>query len=291
MIILFGMMVVLASVAGGFVLAGGSFSSLMHLSEWVIICGAALGAMIIMAPKKVLLELARQSFHALKGTPFKRKAYDELFMVLYELFLLGRRNGLIALEDHLITPASSAIFRRYPSLAENQAGLEFLCGSLRPVIDGRVKADQLRQLLETDLNRMEEEGHAPIGILSRTGDALPGFGIVAAVLGIVNTMAAIAGPIEKIGLKVAAALVGTFLGIFLAYGFVNPLAVNMEFNLVARLAYFRCISAAVVSFAAGMAPGMAVELARRSLSEELRPNADELEKMLKPLNANAAQAK
>ena len=291
MIIIVGTIVVIVSVGGGFVMSGGNFGTLMHVSEIVIIGGAALGAMIIMAPKKVLLEMLRQSFLALKGTPFKRKAYDELFMVLYELFLLGRRNGLIALEEHLLTPASSAIFRRYPSLAENKDGVEFLCGALRPVIDGRVKPDQLRQLLETDLNRMEEEGHAPIGILSRTGDALPGFGIVAAVLGIVNTMAAIAGPIEKIGLKVAAALVGTFLGIFLAYGFVNPLAVNMEFNLVARLAYFRCISAAVVSFAAGMAPGMAVELARRSLSEELRPNADELEKMLKPLNANAAQAK
>jgi chemotaxis protein MotA len=291
MIIIIGTIVVIVSVAGGFVMSGGNFGTLMHVSELVIIGGAALGAMIIMAPKKVLLELGRQSLNALKGTPFKRKAYDELFMVLYELFLLGRRNGLIALEEHLLTPTSSAIFRRYPSLAKNRDGVEFLCGALRPVIDGRVKPDQLRQLLETDLNRMEEEGHAPIGILARTGDAMPGFGIVAAVLGIVNTMSAIAGPIEKIGEKVAAALVGTFLGIFLAYGFVNPLAVNMEFNMAARLAYFRCISAAVVSFAAGMAPGMAVELARRSLSEELRPDADELEKMLKTLNANVAQTK
>ena len=291
MIILVGVIVVIASVLGGFVIEEGNVATLMHPSELLIIGGAALGAMITMSPKKVLLDLVRQVLQALKGTPFKRKAYDELFMVLYELFLLGRRNGLIALEEHLITPASSAIFQRYPSVAQNKDGVEFLCGALRPVIDGRVKADQLRQLLETDLNRMEEEGHAPIDVLTRTGDALPGFGIVAAVLGIVITMGAIAGPIEKIGLKVAAALVGTFLGIFLAYGIVNPIATNMEFNMGARLAYFRCIAAAVVSFAGGMAPGMAVELARRGLSEELRPGADELEKMLKPLNANAAPAK
>ena len=291
MIILIGAIVVIVSVAGGFIMAGGFLRTLYHLSEVVIIGGAALGALIIMAPKKVLVDLGRLSLQSFKGTPFKRATYDELFMVLYELFLLGRRNGLIALEDHLITPANSAIFRRYPSLAANQAGLDFLCGSLRPVIDGRVKADQLRQLLETDLNRMEEEGHAPIDVLTRTSDALPGFGIVAAVLGIVITMASVSGPIEIIGEKVAAALVGTFLGIFLAYGFVGPFAVNMEFNLTARLAYFRCIAAAVVSFAAGMAPGMAVELARRGLSEELRPDADELEKMLKALNANAGQAK
>jgi chemotaxis protein MotA len=291
MIILVGAIVVIVSVGGGFLMAGGNFASLMHFSEVLIIGGAGVGTIIIMAPKKVLLELSRQSFLVLKGTPFKRNAYDELFMVLYELFLLGRRNGLIALEEHLVTPAKSTIFNRYTTVADHKDGVEFLCGALRPVIDGRVKPDQLRLLLETDLNRMEEEGHAPIGVLSRMSDSLPGFGIVAAVLGIVNTMAAIAGPIEKIGLKVAAALVGTFLGIFLAYGFVSPITVNMEFNLMARLAYFRCISAAVVSFAAGMAPGMAVELARRSLSEELRPDADELEKMLKTISANAAKGK
>ena len=140
-------------------------------------------------------------------------------------------------------------------MLKNKAAVEFLCGALRPVIDGRVKPDQLRQLLETDLERMEEEGHAPINVLTRTADAMPGFGIVAAVLGIVITMASIAGPIEKIGEKVAAALVGTFLGIFLGYGFMSPLAVNMEFNVVARLAYFQCISASVVSFASGHGPG------------------------------------
>ncbi len=291
MIILLGTIIVLLSVAGGFVMSEGNLATLMHLSEFIIIGGAAVGAMIIMAPKKVLLQIGVQIFQSMKGTPFKRPSYEELFKVLYELFLLGRRNGLVALEDHLINPASSAIFLRYPRVALNKEGVDFLCTALKPVIDGRVKPDQLRQLLETDLHRMEEEGHAPIMVLNKTSDALPGFGIVAAVLGIVNTMAAIAGPIEKIGLKVAAALVGTFLGIFLAYGFVSPLATNMEFNMAARLAYFRCISTAIVGFAGGMAPGMSVELARRSLSEELRPDADELEEMLRPLNAGTGAPK
>jgi chemotaxis protein MotA len=291
MIILLGALIVVASVAGGFIMAGGNFGTLMHLSELVIIGGAALGAMIMMAPKKVLVDLGAQVLHVLKGTPYNRKAYDELFMTLYELFLLGRRNGLIALEEHLTNPTTSAIFQRYPGVLGNKPAVEFLCGALRPVIDGRVKPDQLRQLLETDLERMEEEAHAPINVLTRTADAMPGFGIVAAVLGIVITMASIAGPIEKIGEKVAAALVGTFLGIFLGYGFMSPLAVNIEFNVVARLAYFHCISASVVSFSSGMAPGIAVEIARRGLSEELRPDADELETMLKALNGNVAQTK
>lgn len=289
MIILLGVIIVLVSVAGGFIMTGGKIAAVLHISEFVIIGGAALGAMIVMAPRKVLFQILVQIFQALKGTPVKRPAYDELFKVLYELFLLGRRNGLVSLEDHLSTPATSNIFQRYPRVATNEDGVEFLCAALKPVIDGRVKPDQLRQLLETDLHRMEEEGHAPIMVLNRTADALPGFGIVAAVLGIVNTMAAIAGPIEEIGLKVAAALVGTFLGIFMAYGFVSPLAMNLEFTMTARLAYFRCISTAVVGFASGMAPAMAVELARRSLSEELRPGADELEEMLRSLGANAAK--
>jgi chemotaxis protein MotA len=289
MTVIFGALVVIASVAGGFLMAGGQFATLMHLSELVIIGGAALGATIMMAPKKVLFAMAAQVINVLKGPPYQRKSYEDLFMMLYELFLLGRRNGLIALEEHLTSPPTSAIFQRYRTVLLNKAAVEFLCGALRPVVDGRVKPDQLRQLLEADLERMEEENHAPINVLNRAADAMPGFGIVAAVLGIVITMASIAGPIEMIGTKVAAALVGTFLGIFLGYGFLSPLAVNMEFNVVEQLAYFRCISAAVVSFASGMAPGMAVEIARRGLGEELRPGAEELEVMLKSLNANAAK--
>jgi chemotaxis protein MotA len=282
-------MIVLASVAGGFMMAGGNFHTLMHLSELVIIGGAAMGATVIMAPKRVLVDMLRAVVRAFKGTPYKRKAYEELFMTLYELFQLGRRNGLIALEEHLITPATSSIFQRYPGVLGNHEALEFLCGALRPVIDGRVKPDQLRQLLDTDLGRMVEESEAPISVLNRAADAMPGFGIVAAVLGIVITMASIAGPIETIGIKVAAALVGTFLGIFLGYGFLSPLAVNIEFNVIARMAYFRCISSSIVSFASGMAPAMAVEIARRSLGDDLRPNADELETMLKDLNSKAAK--
>jgi chemotaxis protein MotA len=289
MIILVGVAIVLASVAGGFMMAGGNFHTLMHLSELVIIGGAAMGATIIMAPKRVLVDMLRAVVRAFKGTPYKRKAYEELFMNLYELFQLGRRNGLIALEEHLITPATSSIFQRYPGVLGNHEALEFLCGALRPVIDGRVKPDQLRQLLDTDLGRMAEESEAPISVLNRAADAMPGFGIVAAVLGIVITMASIAGPIETIGIKVAAALVGTFLGIFLGYGFLSPLAVNIEFNVIARMAYFRCISSSIVSFASGMAPAMAVEIARRSLGDDLRPNADELETMLKDLNSKAAK--
>ena len=287
MIILIGSVVVLASVLGGFVIAGGSIRTLMHISEFIIIGGAAVGAMIIMSPKKVLIDMSKNMLDALKGSPFDGACYQELFKALYELFLLGRRNGMVALEEHILAPRTSAVFTKYPSFLRNGLAVEFLCSGLRPIIDGKIKPDQLRHLLDVELDQMEEESHAPVNVLTRAADAMPGFGIVAAVLGIVITMASIAGPIEQIGEKVAAALVGTFLGIFLSYGFMNPLAVNMEFLAASRLAYFRCIAACVVGFATGLAPIMAVEIGRRGISSELRPSADELEKILKPLSVPA----
>lgn len=285
MIIIIGALVVLGSVCGGFIMAGGQMHTLMHLSELIIIGGAALGALIIMSPRKVLIDLVKRLIDALKGSPFSRRTYDDLFKMLYEVFLLGRRNGMIALEEHVTNPETSAIFQRYPEFQKNKEAVEFFCGSMRPIIDGKIKPDQLKQLLHVDLERMEEESHAPVSVLTKAADAMPGFGIVAAVLGIVITMASIAGPIEQIGEKVATALVGTFLGIFMAYGFLAPLAVNMEFGGAAKLAYYKCIASCVVGFAGGMAPGMAIEVGRRGLSDELRPTANELEAMLKSLSA------
>jgi len=291
MIVILGALIVLGSVVGGFMMAGGNTLALMHLSELIIIGGAAAGSLVLMSPKKVLMDLFKQAFGALKGSPYKRKAYDDLFKALYELFMLGRRGGMVALEEHIMSPDTSAIFNKYPTFQKNKPAMDFLCNGLRPIIDGKIKPDHLKLLLEIELDAMEQEQERPIGVLTKAADAMPGFGIVAAVLGIVITMASIAGPIEKIGEKVAAALVGTFLGIFLSYGFMNPLAVNMEFVSMAELAYIRCIAASVISFASGMSPIMAIEVARRGLSSEVKPSADGLEIMLKSLNQQAAQAK
>ncbi len=287
MIVLVGAFIVLASVLGGFMMAGGHVGALLHLSEFVVIGGSALGALIIMSPKKVMIDMIKQVLGAIKGTPFNRKAYEELFKALYELFMLGRRNGMIALEEHVLTPESSSIFTKYPTFLRNHHALEFLCSGLRPIIDGKVKPDQLKMLLEIELEAKEDEHHQPVSVLTKTADAMPGFGIVAAVLGIVITMGAISGPIEEIGHKVAAALVGTFLGILMSYGFLNPLAVNLEFLGASELTYSRCIASSVIGFANGMAPIMAVEVARRSLPSDVRPGADELEIMLKEIGKAA----
>jgi chemotaxis protein MotA len=283
MIIFTGILIVSLSIAVGFVWGGGHLGTLLHPHELLIIAGSALGGLVIMSPRKVLVDIARKLVIGLRGTPHNRRAYEELLKVLYELFLLGRRNGMIALEEHVLDPWNSALFRKYPLFAGNRQAIEFLCGSLRPIIDGKIKPDQLRLLLDVEIDRMETEHHAPVSVLAKTADALPGFGIVAAVLGIIVTMASISGPVELIGQHVAAALVGTFLGILLCYGYVNPLAMNMEFSGAADLDYTRCIAACVIGFASGMAPITAVELGRRGLSSDLRPSADELEDMLKAL--------
>jgi chemotaxis protein MotA len=283
MIIIVGFLAVVICVFGGFVLEGGKIAVLVHaaLNEVIIIAGAAIGAIIVMSPRKVLVDIVKGLLVCLKGVPHNRAAYEDLLKVLYELFLLGRRNGMIALEEHVLEPQTSSIFKKYPLFSGNPHALQFLCGSLRPIIDGKIKPDQLRLLLDAEINRMETEQEAPVNVLSKTADAMPGFGIVAAVLGIVITMASISGPVEQIGEHVAAALVGTFLGILLAYGFIAPLATNLEFTSAAELDYTRCIAACVIGFASGMAPVTAVELGRRGLSSELRPSADEMERMFK----------
>jgi chemotaxis protein MotA len=287
MIILVGIIIVTASIVGGFIWGGGHLGALWHPNELVVIAGGAFGGLVIMSPKKVLIDMVKGMVTCLKGAPHNRQAYEELLKVLYELFLLGRRNGMIALEEHVMDPKNSDIFKRYPIFSGNHHAVEFLCGSLRPIIDGKIKPDQLRLLLDVEIERMEVEHHAPVNVLTKTADAMPGFGIVAAVLGIVITMASISGPVEQIGEHVAAALVGTFLGILLSYGYMNPLATNLEFMGEAELDYTRCIAACVVGFANGMAPVTAVEIGRRGLSSELRPSADELEQMLKALKAPA----
>jgi len=284
MVIVIGVIVILATVIGGWVgIAHGNISNLMHPGEYVIILGAASGSMIIMAPKTVLFEIAKGTVEAIKGIPYSKNSYEELFQALYELFMIGRKNGMIALEDHVNEPASSSIFSKYSSLLNNKTAMTFLCEALSPIIDGRIKAEELKPLLKVQLDTMDEQGHEPMNILFKVGDALPGFGIVAAVLGIVNTMEAIGGDTAEVGKKVGTALVGTFLGIFMAYGFVTPLAVNMGFIHQSKMDFLKCISSAVVSFTTGSAPAMAIETARRGVNSNLRPEAEELEKLMKSI--------
>ncbi len=275
----------MVSMIGGFMIAGGNPLVLLHVSEFVIILGIAAGVLIIASPGHILMEIMHKVKTAISGkAPTKADYFDQL-KLLYELFMTGRRNGLIALEEHVMDPPNSSIFQRYPSLLGHPERLQFLCNGLKPVIDGKIKPDQLESLMGAELHAKRQESEHPVHLLQLVGDSLPGIGIVAAVLGIINTMAAISEGPEAVGQKVAAALTGTFLGIFVAYGFVNPLANRIKFNDGADQLCLKCIMQAVAGFAKGLAPLTAVEIARRSLDSSVQPGADELETAVKTLGS------
>jgi chemotaxis protein MotA len=287
MLVLLGFIIVIAAVLGGFTMAGGHIGALLHASEVITIGGAALGALIVMCPAKVLKDLCRDVLQAFKGTPFTRAAYEDMFKMMYEFCRLARREGMLALEPHLTDPHQSNIFNKYPRIAANHHIIDFIRGALGPIVDGSVNPKQLPQLIDAELKALEHEHHAPLNALYKTADALPGFGIVAAVLGIVITMGAIDGPVEEIGHKVGAALVGTFLGILLSYGFLSPLAAKVELLGISELAYYRAIATIVQEFANDVTPKIAIELARRGLAQDVRPQQEELESMLKSLDTAA----
>ncbi len=286
MIVIVGCIVVIGAVLTGFTWAGGHIAALIHPSEIVTIGGAALGSLIVMSPKKVLVDLARGLVQCIKGTPYNQKAYEELFKALYDLFRMARREGLIVLESHLSRPEESTLFQKYPLILKNHHITGFLSGALTPLIEGTVRPEQLPALLEAELKVLEEEHHAPLGVLSKTADALPGFGIVAAVLGIVITMGSIDGPVEEIGEKVGAALVGTFLGILMSYGFFAPMAVRMEFLGAAELAFFRTIATSIQGFANDLPPKVALEQACRGVVSEMRPSRAELDELFAAVEAS-----
>ena len=283
MLVLIGAAIVFASTLGGFMLAGGKPMVLLHVSEFVVILGVATGVLIIASPMHVLKEIIHKVQGAIAGKTAGKNEFFELLKLLYELFMIGRRNGLIALEEHVMDPQKSSLFQKYPSLLNHHERLAFLCNGLKPVIDGKIKPDQLEDLMNAELTAKREEADHPVHILHLVGDSLPGIGIVAAVLGIINTMAAIADGPEVVGERVAAALTGTLLGIFVAYGFVNPLANRVQFNNASDQLCLKCIMQAVSGFAKGLAPLTAVEVARRSLDSSVQPAADELEAAVKNL--------
>lgn len=286
MIAIIGFAVVLGAVLTGFSMAGGHVGALVHPSEFVTIGGAAMGSLIVMSPKKVLVDLGKGVLAAIKGSPFNKRAYEEMFKLLYDLLRLARREGLVALEAHVSNPEESSIFFKYPKVLENHHVTEFICGALTPLIEGTAKPEQLPGLLENEIRVIEAEHHAPLGVLSKTADALPGFGIVAAVMGIVVTMGAIDGPVEEIGEKVGAALVGTFLGILLSYGFFAPMAVRLEFLGGSELAYFRTIATVIQGFAADLPPKVALEQARRGVGSENRPSRERLDELFTEAEAS-----
>jgi len=265
----------------GFMMAGGHVGALLHLSEFVTIGGASFGALLIMSPKKVLVDLARCVLGLVKGSPYNRSFYVELFGLLDALARIARRDGVLALEKIISGTDATAFFQKYPLIDKNHHAKHFLCDGLALIVDGEANPAQLLAVFEDEIKVIEREHHAAVGVLSKTADALPGFGIVAAVLGIVVTMGAIDGPASEIGHKVGAALVGTFLGILLSYGFFAPMAGRMEFFGEAESVCFRAMSVAIIAISTGGNPRDVVACARRLVGTECRPSQEELAEILK----------
>lgn len=285
MIVIIGGVVVIGAVLAGFMLSGGHVMALWHPSELLTIGGAAGGALLMMSPMKVITDLVKGMLAAVKGSPFDKATYRELFKLMYDLLRIARRDGLLMLERHVSDPHHSEIFNKYPKVAHNHHVVEFICNGLSPLVDGATP-EQLTGLLNAELKIIEEEHHAPVNVLSKTADGLPGFGIVAAVLGIVITMGAIDGPVQEVGHKVGAALVGTFLGILLSYGFFGPLAARMEFLGHAELGFFHAIAAIVMGAAQSQSPKVVIEQARRGIGTDVRPTRAEMEELFKEVDSS-----
>jgi chemotaxis protein MotA len=281
MLAIIGFVVVVLGVVGGFTLGGGKLLVLLQPAEFVTIGFAAAGSMLISVPIKTLKAILRDVAGIFKGSGVNTTLYMDVLRLLNDLFQIARRDGIIALEPHVNEPRESAVFQRYPHVLNNHSGCPFICDTIKLFLVGSVPAHEIEMLMDAEIETHHEEAAVRPATLARVGDSLPGLGIVAAVLGIIITMGKMDGGAATVGAHVAAALVGTFLGVLLAYGFVNPLAANLEVKNRndARLLYV--IKAGITAFAKGMAPSVSVEFARRAIFCSERPSFEEVEEMIR----------
>ena len=276
-----GFIIVTASVLGGYVLSHGELLTLWQPYELLIIGGAALGAFVGSNPPHVILEGFRATFCCLLGQRYGQALYMDLLSLLYELFNKTRRSGLMSIEDDVENPEASDIFERYPRITGEPQLLEFICDYLRIISTGNLSAFELETLMDQDIETSLQEAEHPAHALHKVADALPGFGIVAAVMGIVITMKSLGGPPDELGLHVAAALVGTFLGILLAYGFVGPMSIALEHEAQERIKALECAKTAILAMVNGIPPQLAVEFGRKTLYAKERPSFSALEDHLR----------
>jgi chemotaxis protein MotA len=280
-----GIGIVLACVFGGFIMAGGKPVTLLQPAEFIVIGGASIGSLVISLSPPMLKKLKARASGAFKKSVFDRNMAHEVLLLLYHLTIVVKREGVIALENHLRDPMSSTIFTAYPAVAANPHMMRFITEALMLQVDGAVGPDDLRVILERELDTHHGEESVPAGVLQKMGDALPGLGIVAAVLGIIITMGHMDGGAEVVGHHVAAALVGTFLGVLLSYGFVQPTVSAMEQDFRDEENFFEAIKIGMVAFAQGKAPVVVAEMARRAFFSYSRPERESVEEACKSLRA------
>ena len=272
-----GILLVFGAVIGGFLMEKGHIEVLIQPAELLILGGAAIGTLLVANPMHILKGILAGLKGVLGGSPFGKARYLSTLKMMYQFLNKVRKEGLLSVEMDVEKPGESAIFKNYPEFLKDHHARDFVCDTLRMAITGGVEPFDMDQMMELDMEVHHHDATQPIGALSTVADALPGLGIVAAVLGVVITMGALGGPPEEIGHKVAAALVGTFLGILMCYGVVGPLSSNMAKTAEDHNSYLHVLRVLLLSFLKGSAPMIAIEMGRRAIPAHVRPSFDEME--------------
>ena len=279
MFVIAGYVVVLACVFGGYAIAGGNFGVILHAAphELFVIVGAAIGAFLVGNSAKTIKATIKFVPTLLKGSKYTKARYMELMALLYEVLTKARKEGLMSIEGDIEDPASSELFKKYPMVHADHHLLEFITDYLRMMVSGNLNAHELENLMDNEIEAHHHEALVPAGAIQAVGDGLPAFGIVAAVLGVVKTMASVGAAPAVLGSMIAGALVGTFLGILLAYGFVSPLAQLANQKVDESTKELQCVKAALLASVQGYAPVIALEFGRKVLYSTERPGFIELE--------------
>jgi chemotaxis protein MotA len=290
MFTIIGVVVVFGAVLAGYLMEKGPLGVLIQPAELIIILGAAIGTVLIANPLHILTKIGGGIAGVFGSSPFTKQRYLDSLKMMYEIFGRARRDGMMALEADSDAPDKSVVFSKYPAFLKDHHALAFVCDSIRMASSGSIEPFDADQMIELDMDVHHHEATLPVAALSTMADSLPGLGIVAAVLGVVITMGALGGPPEEIGKHVAAALVGTFLGILMCYGLVGPIAANMAKTADDEHAYYNVLRVLIIAFMKGSAPVQAVEFGRRAIPGHVRPSFQETEKFIREKSAAPAEA-
>jgi chemotaxis protein MotA len=282
MIAIIGFIFVTGAIAGGYLMEHGNLYVLLQPAEVVIIFGAAFGAFLVASPLKVIKSTSGSVLKIFNNKPFVKADYLEVLMLLSEIFYKIRKQGLVSIEGDVDAPQESTIFKNYPKILKNHHAITFITDTLRMVITTTIEPHELESLMETELEEHHEDSLIPAKSMANTADALPGLGIVAAVLGVVLTMGKIGEPPEVLGHSIGAALVGTFLGVLMCYGFVGPMSKNLEYIAQEEFQYLNVLKIALKSFVSNnAAPMVAIEFGRRAIPAKQRPDFIEVEEAVR----------
>ncbi|MFL9923443.1 flagellar motor stator protein MotA [Herbaspirillum lusitanum] len=281
MLVIIGYVIVMASVFGGFAMAGGHLGALFQPLELLMIGGAAAGAFLVGNNNKAIKATLKALPTVLKGSRYTKALYMELMALLFEILTKSRKEGLMSIEGDIEEPENSPIFSKYPGVLADHHLIEFMTDYLRLMVSGNMDAFQIENLMDNEIETHHHEGEIPAHCIAKLGDGLPAFGIVAAVMGVVHTMESVGIPPSELGMLIAHALVGTFLGILLAYGFVGPLSSLLEQKLHESTKIYQCVKVTLLASLNGYAPALSIEFGRKVLFSTERPSFMELEEHVK----------